>query len=148
MFHHNKRLYVLGLLIALSCCFMLFSQVRAEIPLPWADPNLVVPANLANIPNALAAVEPGDIVIGPKGSGGTSEEWIEDIVGRAIDYLFLIGVIMAPLIILIGAFMFFTAAGDPTRAQAAKKVIIWAVIGLAILLFAKAIIGIVQYLLK
>jgi len=175
MFHINKRLCALGLLIALSCCFVLSYQARATyIPFtpPWSDDPALEPPEGAggevdedgtiqepdtgeltqteSSPELVKSEQAGTIVIGPDDPNrqGDSEKWLEGIVGRALDYMFLIGVIIAPLVILIGAFMFFTAAGDPTRAQNAKKVVIWAAIGLAILLFAKAIVGIIEYLLK
>jgi len=73
---------------------------------------------------------------------------LEAIVGRVSGYLFLVGAFLAPMLIIIGGWMYFTSAGDSNRTQSAKKLIYWAVGGLAILLFAKGIVSIFRYILN
>jgi NADH:ubiquinone oxidoreductase subunit 4 (subunit M) len=46
--------------------------------------------------------------------------------------------------ILVGAFYFVTAGGDEDKVETAKKYILYAAVGLAIALLAKAIVEIVQ----
>lgn len=90
----------------------------------------------------------GEIVLGTKGAAGNPGTWIENIVARAVDYLFFVGAALAPLMVIIGAYLYFTSAGDSKKTENAKKLIIWACVGFAILLFAKAIVSIVRYILE
>lgn len=72
---------------------------------------------------------------------------IKDIIDAVVNYIFYVGVVVAPVMILIGAFIFLTSAGDNERTTLGKRVIRWAIIGLAIILFAKGIMSIVKYIL-
>lgn len=73
--------------------------------------------------------------------------WFNEMASNAINYFFLIGIILAPLIILLGAFMFFTSAGDASRVGKGKALITWASIGLVILLSARLIMAILKAVL-
>jgi len=59
------------------------------------------------------------------------------------DYMFYLGIILAPLMIVIGGFLFMASGGSPERAQLGKKIITWAVIGLVFILFAKGVSSII-----
>lgn len=59
------------------------------------------------------------------------------------NYIFYIGLILAPLMIVIGGFLFMAAGGSPERAQLGKKIITWALIGLGFILFAKGVASII-----
>ncbi len=72
---------------------------------------------------------------------------VEAIVGRITNWVFYIGIILAPLMIIIGAFMFLTSAGEPDKVRRAKKLIIWTIIGLAVILFSKGLISLIKYIL-
>jgi len=63
------------------------------------------------------------------------------------NWLFTIALVAAPLVILIGAFMFVTAAGNPEKVKTGRKIIIWAIIGLAIAGASKGIIAFIKALL-
>jgi len=69
---------------------------------------------------------------------------LQDLITSIVDYIFLVGVIIAPLMIVIGAFIFMTSGGSPNRSTLGKNIIKWAAIGLAFILFAKGIQGIIQ----
>ena len=71
----------------------------------------------------------------------------EGIIDRAANWIFYLGVIIAPLFILIGAFMFWTAGGDFKKADGAKKVIIYAMIGLALAMCTKLIYHVIRFLI-
>lgn len=132
----HKKLFALGLCLGLLCCFASSFQVKAaDAPEP--------PWGLESIPPDKLP-KPGEIGFRAE----DPETWLEGIIDRAVDYFFLIGMIIAPLIILVGAFMFFTSGGDPARTQSAKRLILWAAIALAILLLAKAITSIIKYILQ
>ena len=72
---------------------------------------------------------------------------IPALVDRITNWTFYIGIILATLMILVGAFYFMTAAGDPNRVETGKKIIFWTIVGLAIILLSRAIIGIIKSIL-
>ncbi len=71
----------------------------------------------------------------------------EELLGVIINFLFWVAVAISPLLILIGAFYFITAAGDPTRIETGKKIILWTCVGLFIILFAWGLIALVKTVL-
>lgn len=71
----------------------------------------------------------------------------KSIIDRAANWIFYLAVIIAPLFILIGAFMFWTAGGDFKKTAGAKKTIIFAAIGLAIALCTKLIYHLIRFLI-
>jgi len=73
----------------------------------------------------------------------TTAELVDNIAG----FIFKIAVVIVPLIILIGAFFIVTAAGDPKKIDQGKKLIIWAIIGFAIILFSKGIVVMIKQIL-
>ena len=72
---------------------------------------------------------------------------ISAVIESITNWIFYIAIVLAPLMIIIGAFMFMTSAGDPTKVQTAKKLIIWTVIGFAIILFSKGLISLIRTIL-
>ena len=72
---------------------------------------------------------------------------VEALIEGITNWIFYIAIVLAPLMIIIGAFMFMTSAGDPTKVQTAKKLIIWTVIGFAIILFSKGLISLIRTIL-
>jgi hypothetical protein len=72
----------------------------------------------------------------------------EDIINALINFIFWIGVVgLAPLMLIIAGFIFVTAGGSPDRVSTAKRIIIYTLIGVAILLFAKGLILVVKSIL-
>lgn len=69
------------------------------------------------------------------------------LVNNIVKWIFYIAIIVAPIMILIAAFMLMTSSGDPTKTAKARAVIIWTCVGLAIILFARGIIAIIRYIL-
>lgn len=61
--------------------------------------------------------------------------------------IFIVVMILAVLMLLIGAFILMTSAGDPGRTKLGKDIIKWAAIGLIIILVSSLMIGIVQKIL-
>ncbi|MFH0739854.1 MAG: pilin [bacterium] len=74
----------------------------------------------------------------------SSNKEIKDLVNKVSNWALVIALVVAPLMILLGAFYMLTAAGDSKRSTKGKQIIIWASIGLAIFLFAKAFISILK----
>lgn len=74
-------------------------------------------------------------------------ESLEELVEHLIGFIFAISLALVPGLILFGAFYILTAAGDPSRVQKGQKIIMYAVIGLAVILFAKGIISVLKNIL-
>lgn len=85
----------------------------------------------------------------------------EGIIGRATNWIFYIILVLAPLFVLMGAFMIMSGGGYSKKSKSAegiesiikpsvsggKKMIIWAISGLAVALSAKIIYAVVRYLI-
>ena len=74
-------------------------------------------------------------------------ERFEDIINNIIDFLFKIIVVLAPLMIVIGGFMFFTSGGDPKKVSQARNLMIWAAVGFAVILLAKGFMALLKSIL-
>jgi len=82
--------------------------------------------------------------------GLTSPLSCEDIpcvIEVIINFLFYLGSALIVLMIIIGAIMFITSAGDPQRVSTAKRLLFWSVIGIAIILLAKGVISVIRNIL-
>jgi len=71
----------------------------------------------------------------------------EQIVGNIIDFIFKIAITLAPLMIIIGAFYIMTAGGDTNRVTTGKNIILYTLIGFAIILLAKGLVAVIKQLL-
>lgn len=80
----------------------------------------------------------------------TALDWVSilDTIQGVIDMMLYLAGGFAIFGFVIGAFMYVSAMGDDTKAAAAKKQMIWSVIGLLVVIFARFIIMFVQNLLK
>ena len=85
----------------------------------------------------------GSVVICPP----TKYREIGDIIEGLTNWIFYLAVILAPLMIIIGAFMYMTSAGNPEKVKKATALIKWSIIGLVIILAGKAIISLIKYIL-
>lgn len=74
-------------------------------------------------------------------------ENIQDLINIIINLIYWVALAIAPIMIIVGAFYFLTSAGDPNRWGTGKKIIIYTLIGLAIVLFAKGIISVIRNVL-
>lgn len=93
-----------------------------------ADP-LDSPENQACICNPLEAAEFGVII------------------DNIIDFIFKIAVVLAPLMVVVGGFLFLTAGGNPQQIDRAKNLIIWTAIGFLIVLLSKGILAMINKIL-
>ncbi|HUC87492.1 MAG TPA: pilin [Candidatus Saccharimonadales bacterium] len=63
--------------------------------------------------------------------------------GGIIDTLFIVAGAVAVLIMVIGGIRYITSTGDSKRIQAAKDTILYAIMGLVVVILARAIVGFV-----
>ena len=76
----------------------------------------------------------GDGLCNPIGTDSFSE-----LLETIATWIRNIGLALAPLIFVIGGIMFITAAGEPGKVQTAKKLMIYAAIGLIVILLAQSL---------
>jgi len=67
-----------------------------------------------------------------------------DLIGVIVNFVFTLVLVIAPLMIIIGAFYLLTAAGDPKKIDTGKNIILYTLIGLAIILFARGLVAVIE----
>lgn len=72
---------------------------------------------------------------------------LEGLMMSALDWVLWIATALLVVAIVYSGVMYITSGGDPTKAETAKKNLIWAIIGLVILLLLNLIIHWVQVIL-
>ena len=81
---------------------------------------------------------------GPSLSNPLKFDSIPEVLKAIGNFIFALGIPLASVFILIGAFQFMTAGGSEERIRKGKKTLLWAIIGLMIILLTNAIISIIQ----
>ena len=81
----------------------------------------------------------GFTVVNPLATGT-----ILDVINNIIDFLQLVLSPLAVLVILYAAFVLMTSGGSEEKIKKGKLIIIWAIVGVVVLLVANSIIGFVQ----
>lgn len=71
-------------------------------------------------------------------------ETLGDLIDAIIKFIFYIAVVVAPLIIIVGAFYLLTSGGDPKKIGTGKNIIIYTLIGLAIIMFARGLLAMIE----
>lgn len=88
-----------------------------------------------------------------------SAQWIEDLLGlgqkkaptigvmgalgHITDWLFAILMVIAAIAVIIAAYYFVTAAGDPDKVKTARNFVLYALIGVLVGLLAKGLVNLV-----
>lgn len=83
---------------------------------------------------------------GVQATGGTctgGEGEIKGIINTVVDILSIIVGAVSVIMIIIGGLRYITSAGDSSNVQAAKNTILYAIVGLVIVIFAQAIVAFV-----
>lgn len=69
---------------------------------------------------------------------------IKEVISAVINFIFYVGLAVTPLMIIIAGFLILTAGGDPKKVEQGRHTIIYTLIGLFIILFAKGIISVLN----
>ena len=77
----------------------------------------------------------------------SSHKDYKNLVKEISKWMTIALLVLVPLVVLLGGFYILTAGGDKSRFAKGRTIIVWAVIGLAIILFAKAFISIITSLI-
>jgi len=83
----------------------------------------------------------------PLDCGGQPCDFI-GIVNKITDLLVTIVIPVATVMIIISGIQYMTSGGNEERANRAKKTLLYTIVGVAIVLVAKFIVGIIQEVLK
>ena len=73
---------------------------------------------------------------------------LEEVLNSVIDFIFTIALIVCPLIIIIGGFIFVTAGGEPAKVETGKKMIFYALLGLGVIILAKGFVLALKTIIK
>ncbi len=71
-------------------------------------------------------------------------ETFGELINAIIRFIFNIAIVVAPLMVIIGAFYILTAGGDPKKVGSGKNIILYTAIGLAIILLARGLISMIE----
>lgn len=66
------------------------------------------------------------------------------VLNRIVDWLFTILLVIAAIAIVIAAYYFVTAAGDPERAGKARQFVIYALVGVLVAFLARGLVVLVE----
>ena len=72
---------------------------------------------------------------------------ILDILRNIGDWIFVIGLVIAPIMVVIGAAFFLLGGNDPNRLGTAKKIFLWTAVGFTLTLFAKGVFTVLRSIL-
>lgn len=71
-----------------------------------------------------------------------------DLIDAIIKFIFNIALALAPLLIVIGGFYFVTAAGDPSKIETGKRIILYTLIGFLIILISRGLVEVIKGLIR
>ena len=60
------------------------------------------------------------------------------------NWIFVIGILIVPIMVIIGATFFLTGGDNPNKIATAKTIFVWTGVGLALMLLAKGVFAVVQ----
>ena len=92
----------------------------------------------------ILAVGPGDAFDGVNIPGkGSGASWADNILDRGITWVFISLGIVGVIILIYGGIQMILAQGDSGKTQQARQTIVYAVIGIIVVLLAGAIVSFV-----
>jgi len=74
--------------------------------------------------------------------GETSD--VLTLIDKILNFLLGIALVLTPIMIVYAGFLYITAAGNEEKVKTANKVLIWALIGLAVVLIAKGVPALIK----
>jgi hypothetical protein len=86
--------------------------------------------------------------------GGTTEvititnplryQTIQDLIEAIVNFLFYLSLVLGPMVIVIAGYFFVTSMGDPKKVALARRLVLYAAVGLIIIMSAKGIINVIK----
>lgn len=74
---------------------------------------------------------------------GDADNSVKNIIGTVIDVFSIVVGAVSVIMIIIGGLRYITSSGDSGNVQAAKNTILYAIVGLVIVIFAQTIVSFV-----
>jgi hypothetical protein len=71
----------------------------------------------------------------------------QEIINSVINLIFYVGLVVTPLMVIIAGLMILTARDDAEQVKKGRQIILYAMVGLFIILFARGIISILNQVL-
>jgi len=99
--------------------------------------NAAAPGTYNSAPGTYNSAGSGGQLFNYFGSGST----LDSVLSKIIDYFIGVSVSVAVIIVIYGAWKMMTASGDPKKFQEGQKTVLYAAIGLLVILLARGIIG-------
>ena len=128
-------------------------RIKAEAPNPIHDSSYTDGDQI--ITPAAPIVEPEEEEEGEEGGEPIELMSLFENIGNLreatdalMEFLLLAGFAIGPILIIYAGFLLLTKQDDPTAAGKAKNIILWTIISLSIMLFAKGIPAVVKDLFK
>ncbi|MFH0792294.1 MAG: pilin, partial [bacterium] len=75
-------------------------------------------------------------------------ETFEELLDRIAGFIFWVAIILVPIMIIIGAFIILTAAGDPEKIKKAMNIFLYTAIGVILVLTARALASVINNIFK
>jgi len=102
---------------------------------------------------AVPAIASADLWGDLFGTGGTSPETVPDtdvmvILGSVMNWMFAILLVVAAIFIILAAFMFVTASGDPDKTKTARNFVLYALIGVLVAFAARGLVELVRLIVQ
>jgi len=63
------------------------------------------------------------------------------------NFIFTLGLLIVPIVIIVAGLLFIISRGNPQKVDQAKKMLLWAAIGLAVMFSAKAMASVIKAIL-
>ena len=76
-----------------------------------------------------------------------AHDTFEELLDAIIGFIFWVGITLAPVMLIIGGFLYITSGGDPNKVTTAKRWIIWTLIGVAIIILAGGLVAVIKSIL-
>lgn len=71
----------------------------------------------------------------------------EQLIDAIINFIYYIGVSIFTIMAIVAGFLFMSSGGDPAKTKKAKDMLLYAVVGLFIVLLAKGIISMIRLII-
>jgi|SRR3989338_4400870 len=94
----------------------------------------------ASVQDGIGAISGVDL---PR-SSGISGEGVRETIVSVLNFLISFLALIAVIAIIVAGFVFIFGAGSDTSVERGKKIIIYTIIGLIVIFFARVIVGFIQ----
>ena len=73
---------------------------------------------------------------------------LKEAADALMEFLLIVGFVVGPILIIYAGFLLLTKQGEPAAITQAKQIILWTIISLSIMLFAKGVPSVVKDIFK